>query len=242
MATQLSKPSAPDGMRVYAVGDIHGRSDLLNRMLGLIEADAAEHADATAEVIFLGDYIDRGIDSRGVIQRFCQPMPHGMKATFMRGNHESVMMQFLDGDLEILSGWTRFGGLATLASYGIAPAIMQKGAAAVFAALNEKLPDEHRAFLNATRISETRGDYFFAHAGARPGIPLTQQSDEDCLWIRRDFLEGARPFEKTVVHGHSVQFEPDIGPTRIGIDTGAYATGKLTCLVLQGAEQVFLAT
>lgn len=232
------------GQRLYAVGDVHGRTDLLARLMEKIAADAALYPAAQKELVFLGDYVDRGVDTPGTLDYLLHRLPSDMKTVFLRGNHEEVMLRFLDGDLGQAEGWLQFGGAATLVSYGVNP--YGKGVNRTFAALRdallEKIPQEHRDFLAATRFDYAWGDYYFVHAGIRPHVPLTRQSEADRLWIRQDFLQSRADHGKIVVHGHSVTPQPDIQANRIGIDTGAYATGRLTCLVLDGAERKFIAT
>jgi serine/threonine protein phosphatase 1 len=244
MIDKPAQPQLPEDMLLYVIGDIHGRVDLLSRLVKLIEADAAAHKVKNQELLFLGDYIDRGVDSKGVIDFLLAGLPSNMKKTFLRGNHDDAMLRFLDGDLDQTHDWLLLGGTATLVSYGTNPfrSNVIQDLKALHAAVLEKMPAPHRAFLAATGIDATRGDYFFVHAGIRPGIPLDRQTVEDRLWIRYDFLGSTLKHEKMIVHGHSILPEPDIQPNRIGIDTGAYATGTLTCLILQGATQRFLST
>ena len=237
-------PHTPENLLVYVIGDIHGRIDLLIRLMKLIKADAAQHPSRKKELIFLGDYIDRGVDSRSVIDFLLTCLPKNMKKTFLRGNHDDRLLNFLNGDLDQARDWLALGGSATLVSYGINPyrANVIHDLKALHKAMIEKVPAAHRAFLAATEIDATRGDYYFVHAGVRPGIPMEKQTSEDRLWIRHDFLGSAHDHGKVVVHGHSILPEPDQQPNRIGIDTGAYATGILTCLALYGSTQRFLST
>lgn len=237
-------PALPTGQRLYAVGDVHGCADLLARLMAKIVADAALYPAAQKELVFLGDYVDRGVDTRGTLDFLLYRLPPDMKTVFLRGNHEEVMLRFLDGDLGQAEGWLQFGGAATLVSYGVNPygKGMNRNFAALRDALREKIPQAHRDFLAATQFDCLRGDYYFVHAGIRPHVPLAQQSEADRLWIRQDFLQSPADHGKIVVHGHSVAPQPDIQANRIGIDTGAYATGRLTCLVLDGMERLFIAT
>lgn len=239
--SNLPAPSVPDGFRLYAIGDIHGCMDLLKRLMAKISDDAANHPDATKEIIFLGDYIDRGLGSRDTIDYLMNGIPAGFAPVYLRGNHEDILLRVMDGDVGLVPAWLKFGGIETLASYGITSA---RGADAqvIRAELHQKVPTAHVDFYRNCQTSYTRGDYYFAHAGVRPGLPLELQSHEDLMWIREPFLSSEHNFGKTVVHGHTISIEPDILPNRIGIDTGAYATGKLTCLVLAGAERGFLTT
>lgn len=236
-----SPQTLPD-QRLYAIGDIHGRLDLLNRLLSMIEADARAYPLKSRKIIFLGDYVDRGMDSRGVLARLIQPMPEGMQALFLRGNHDDMLLQFLDGEDDVLGGWLQLGGTSTLASYGVNPFSAAGKPEILRQALIQKMPPEHRSFLEQTLFSVTLGDYTFVHAGLRPGVGMTEQTNEDKMWIRGDFLFSEQAFETMVVHGHTIKPEADIKANRIGIDTGAFATGHLTCLVLDGPEQKFLTT
>ncbi len=234
----------PKNMRLYAVGDIHGRLDLLTRLLAMIEEDAASHVLKDKKLIFLGDYIDRGVNSRGVLQRMTEPFSNGLSPVFLRGNHDDRLLSFLDGDLDVAPAWLQLGGAATLASYGVNPFSSGKGEGfeKLYAALVKVFPPEHKAFLERTELSVTYGDYYFVHAGVKPGIKLDQQRPEDQMWIRGEFLDYPKGLGKMIIHGHTISNDPDIRPNRIGLDTGAFATGRLTCLVMDGAQRSFLTT
>lgn len=224
-------------MRVYAVGDIHGELALLRQVLDFISADAARAAGRgkRAVAVFLGDYVDRGDDSRGVVDVLSQLGGDAPEWVFLAGNHEAKLLAFLDNPQQN-QDWLDFGGLATLASYGV---LMSPGmprsrrladARKRFAA---EMPQRHLHFLKSLETSKVIGDYFFAHAGIRPGVPLEAQSAEDLMWIRDEFTEAAQWHGKKIVHGHTITDEPDLRPWRVGIDTGAYATGRLCCMVLE---------
>jgi serine/threonine protein phosphatase 1 len=228
----------PPGERVYAVGDIHGRLDLLDRLLGMIAAYEAAHPCAASCVIFLGDYIDRGPDSRGVIERLQGGLPGGLTGHFLRGNHEAVMLSCLEGPA-MFANWAANGGLATLRSYGLDAAFAADGAT-LLSQLREVLPEAHLAFLRGLKMAMEVGDYFFVHAGVRPGVPLAAQAEEDCLFIREKFLKHRGGFGKIVVHGHTPVSEPEVLPNRIGIDTGSFFSGRLTALRLEGTGRAFL--
>jgi serine/threonine protein phosphatase 1 len=223
-------------MRIYAIVDVHGRADLLKKMLDVIDQTLVTQPVERVVQVLLGDYIDRGPNSREVIQiLLARRRRHAMIC--LKGNHESYAARFLD-DPSILSEWRRVGGVNTLLSYGLQPSANddpneQHEIAKAFA---DALPESHRRFLLGLPLSFTCGDFFFAHAGVRPGIPLARQREQDLLWIRDDFLLHEGAFDKIVVHGHTPAQKPDIRTNRINIDTGAYATGKLTCLVLQGDQ------
>jgi len=226
------RPRLPAGVRIYAIGDIHGRADLLADVLKRIDADMIKNPVSAAIEIFLGDYIDRGPESRQVLdQLVVRKRSH--KTVFLKGNHETFLTNFIT-DPTILRDWQRLGGLETLMSYGITTVIKPNafGQAQLATELDQALPESHRLFLADLKSSFTYGDYFFVHAGVRPGIPLAKQHEEDLLWIRDDFLLCEDDFTKFIVHGHTPVNQPDIRPNRINIDTGAYATGRLTCLIL----------
>jgi serine/threonine protein phosphatase 1 len=227
------KPHIPRGIRVYAIGDIHGRIDLLRGAFDRIDASLEKYPVKHALHIFLGDYIDRGRDSRDVIDALlARKRQHAVIC--LKGNHESYAVQILN-DPTVLSEWTQFGGINTLLSYGVKPSTRDdpRQDSEVATAFRLALPEDHRQFMQGLALSFTCGDYFFAHAGVRPGIALSEQREQDLLWIREDFLLHEEDFGKVVVHGHTPVLEPDIRSNRINIDTGAYATGRLACLVLQ---------
>lgn len=234
----------PAGMRVYAIGDIHGRDDLLAELHGRIVADAARAPASANILIYLGDYIDRGLQSKQVLDRLTGNRLAGFEHVFLKGNHELAMLQFL-GDAAFGKTWKYYGGLETLHSYGITELTRTDDPAAFERArehLLEVLPASHRRFLETLEISREFGGYFFAHAGVRPGIALHRQIEEDLLWIREDFLQSGASFGKIIVHGHTPNEEVVIRPNRIGVDTGAYMTGVLTALVLEGEERRFIQT
>jgi serine/threonine protein phosphatase 1 len=233
----------PRGVRLYVVGDIHGRIDLLDLLARRVSDDLyVGDPFELAAAVFLGDYIDRGPHSAWVIERLAIgdfPIP----LVALRGNHEAEFLRFLD-DPAVLEEWRHYGGLETLASYGVdvgAP-MCGRGYDVALKALVERLPPAHLSFLQGTLLSYTYGDYFFCHAGVRPGVPFSEQSERDLLWIRQAFTEYRHPLEKMVVHGHTAVERPQVLANRIAIDTGAYATGVLTCLVLQDSDQRFLST
>ena len=236
--------STPEGMRIYAIGDIHGRDDLLGRLLADITRDGAKYPDCRKLIIFLGDYVDRGLQSRQVIERLATLGMGGFETVFLKGNHELAMMQFL-GDAQFGRTWKYYGGLETLHSYGINELTLSDDPAD-FERARERLvadmPASHRRFLETLSLSVEYGDYFFAHAGVRPGLSLARQIEEDLLWIRDEFLQSRMSFGKVVVHGHTPTEAAVFRSNRIGIDTGAYMTGVLTCLVLDGTSQALLQT
>ena len=236
-----ARPRVPFGVRIYAVGDVHGRADVLAELFVLIDQDLKAHPTARSIEVFLGDYIDRGPYSRQVLDLLiARRRQHS--AVFLKGNHEAYACQVLT-DPSVLSDWMHIGGINTLLSYvvelsGYDPD--QQAQQAIAAAFRRALPDSHYRFLRHLALSFSCGDFFFVHAGVRPGIPLVRQSEQDLLWIRNEFLLHEEDFSKVVVHGHSPTDLPDIRPNRINIDTGAYATGRLTCLVLEDDRMRFL--
>ena len=237
---EAPRARVPEGTRIYAVGDIHGRLDLLDEVLARIDEDVADNPASNAIRVFLGDYIDRGPDSKGVIDRLIG-YRMTQTAVCLMGNHEAFLGEFLKKP-DVLSVWGRNGGLDTLLSYGLAPT-MKTGIQdyrKLASDLDRLLPSSHREFLGSLKKYFICGDFFFVHAGVRPGICLTEQSEDDLLWIREDFLLCEDDFGKVIVHGHTPVLEPEVRPNRINIDTGAYATGRLTCLVLEGDEVRFI--
>jgi serine/threonine protein phosphatase 1 len=231
-----SPPRTPDDLRIYAVGDIHGRADLLAQLFSCIDADATAYPAPRSIEVFVGDYIDRGPQTREVLDMLVA-RSRVRRLICLKGNHETYIPDFLRNPV-ILDQWRLFGGLETLVSYGVMPSINpdQQEQRELAAALSDALPASHWKFLANLKSSFTCGDYFFCHAGVRPGVPLSQQHEQDLLWIREDFLLHEEGFGKIVVHGHTPVAAPDVRPNRINIDTGAYATGKLTCLVLENQD------
>jgi serine/threonine protein phosphatase 1 len=227
------RPSLPTGLRIYAVGDIHGRLDLLNRLLARTKTDVASRPTARAVHVFLGDYIDRGSSSRETIDRLIQ---HGAtnESVFLKGNHELIALKCLS-DRGLFDQWMRLGGRETLISYGVVAEALANGRqiAALQAAFHDALPQTHFRFFRDLQNSFAQGDFFFAHAGVKPNVELKHQKESDLLWIRGEFLSSRFDFGKIIVHGHTPTSEIEVGPNRINIDTGAFATGRLTCLVIE---------
>jgi serine/threonine protein phosphatase 1 len=228
------RPLLPAGLRVYAVGDIHGRLDLLDKLLARIDADIALRPVVTPIYVFLGDYIDRGAWSRQTVDRLIE---HGeiRETIFLKGNHEQIAIQCLS-DRGLFDQWLRLGGLETLYSYGVPAETLAsaKRTAELQSAFHHALPQSHLRFFRDLQSSFTLGDFFFAHAGAKPNVELVDQKESDLLWIRGEFLASDYDFGKVVVHGHTPGVEVEVGPNRINLDTGAFATGRLTCLVMEG--------
>jgi serine/threonine protein phosphatase 1 len=233
----------PEGRRIYAIGDIHGRPDLLRKLHQQILEDVDQREPAHNVVIYLGDYVDRGHDSRGVIDMLChRPLP-GFESIFLKGNHEDFMVRFLE-DPKLGPPWLINGGNATLLSYGVSIEKLYNEEVLNDARnrLMARLPPPHWAFLQDLKTCHIEGDFLFVHAGVRPGIATEEQEPQDMMWIRDDFLTSDVEHEHVVVHGHSINPRAEILDNRIGIDTGAYATGKLTCLVLEGDKKDLINT
>ena len=235
---------ATPGARVYAIGDVHGRLDLLSRLVEAIEADAKTAPSGGCTLVMLGDYVDRGPESAGVVDWLLDYDNGTFPLVVLQGNHEDSLLRFLD-DIRIGPAWLYYGGSATLRSYGIAasrhedePATLRR----LQDALKARLPARHRDFLAALPASYVDGDYLFVHAGIRPGVQLAAQRRADLLWIRDEFLRSDADHSKIVVHGHTITPEPELCRNRIGLDTGAFATDRLTCVVLEAASQRFLHT
>jgi serine/threonine protein phosphatase 1 len=228
------KPRLPDGLRIYAVSDVHGCANLLQNVFAAIDHHLARAPPARAIHVFLGDYIDRGPASRETIDLLVErSLKH--ETIFLKGNHESFLLEVLQ-DPERLEAWKDYGGFQTLMSYGLIPSLKpdREERMHLVRSLREVMPHHHQQFFSGLRTCLTCGDFFFTHAGVRPGIPLRQQREEDLLWIREDFLQSNENFGKFIVHGHTPVAKPDIRPHRINIDTGAYATGILTLLLVEG--------
>lgn len=233
----------PDGRRIYAIGDIHGRLDLLDQLLDMIDKDDDARGPAGTELIFLGDLVDRGPDSRGVVDRLLALSRGAVPVRFLMGNHEEVFLRAVGGDVRALRFLIRIGGRETLLSYGITDeqyrGLDYEGLAAL---MRTSVPESHIGFLAGFERWIEVGDYLFVHAGVRPGIAIAEQSTSDLYWIRDDFLKHRDSFDKMVVHGHSITEDIDLRPNRIGIDTGAFASGRLTAIGIEMDERWFLST
>ena len=237
-----SSPSVPRGRVVYAVGDVHGRLDLLRDLHSRICDDAAKRTEAAPVVVHLGDYVDRGPDSAGVIDYLSGEPLSGFEVVNLIGNHEDFLRRFLV-DATVGEVWFANGGVETLESYGVAAEWSdEEGYEPVRLAFQSVFPDHHRKFIETLSLSHVEGGYAFVHAGIRPKVALSRQRTEDLLWIREEFLDSKIRHRKLIVHGHSIENEPQIRPNRIGIDTGAFATGVLTALVLEGESRDFIQT
>jgi len=236
-------PAGPRGRRAYAVGDIHGRLDLLELLLERIESDIADNPRVKTNIVFLGDVVDRGPHSAEVVERLrSYSNPHA-SAHFIMGNHEEVMLRVIGGEKDVLSSWLRFGGAETLKSYGLRPRELAKMPDEErVAALRSAIPLSHRQFLGSFSDSISFGDYLFVHAGIRPGVDLAEQTQYDLRWIRDPFLDDETDHGFVVVHGHTISNAVDVAPNRIGIDTGAYCTGVLTALAIEGPKRWLIQT
>jgi serine/threonine protein phosphatase 1 len=239
---RLARRSLPAGRRVYAVGDIHGRADLLSEMLELIMADTARRPRSAVTVLFLGDYIDRGPDSRQVIEMLIR-FGETQQTICLMGNHEDAMLRFLADPLDGAQ-WRGFGGLETLMSYGVEIDELRLGHGFGLArkAFLAAMPDRHKEFFLSLKFCERIGGYYFCHAGVRPGVALEAQDPQDLIWIRDEFLYWPKDFGLTIVHGHTPVPHPELHDNRVNVDTGAFATGRLTCAVIEANEIGFLQT
>jgi serine/threonine protein phosphatase 1 len=243
-----AKQAAPDtavppGTRVYAIGDVHGRLDCLDVLLAMIDADDAARGAADTQIVFLGDLVDRGPDSAGVVDRAMTLARSGRAVRGLKGNHEEMFLSAIGGSERAMRGFTQFGGRETLLSYGMSqrdyneylfPELIEAAARIV--------PAAHIAYLDALEDMIEIGDYLFVHAGIKPGVPIAEQTPEALRWIRREFLDHRGDFGRVVVHGHTITSDVDVRSNRIGIDTGAYESGRLTAIGLEGAERWFLQT
>ena len=239
----VSRPALPAGQRVYAIGDVHGCLAELDQLLTMIDADDATRARAATTLIFIGDLVDRGPASAQVVERVIGLQASGRDVRVLAGNHEEVFAGALAGDDKALRMFCRIGGQATALSYGIAADAYERSNYDEIAALLARhVPAAHRLFLAALANTITIGDYTFVHAGVRPDLPLDEQRDEDLRWIRAPFLDYDRPLDRMIVHGHTIADEVERRPHRIGIDTGAYDSGRLSALGLEGEDVWHLQT
>lgn len=235
----MIKPQAPPGRRLYAIGDIHGRLDLLERLMAEIRKDSARRAPAAATIIVLGDIIDRGPQSAEIVRRLRRYTEASDRFIVLRGNHEEMMLQSLSGDLRALQAWMRFGGDETLRSWGVPVDALAAGLPSEMAAAAARaVSPAELDWLAARPLSYRAGDYLFVHAGVRPGVALAEQDPSDLLWISHDFTDSDADHGAVIVHGHTIEDEgPVLRPNRIGLDTGAYRSGRLTALGLEGDHQ-----
>jgi serine/threonine protein phosphatase 1 len=241
----MTSRTPPDTI-IYAIGDVHGCVGLLAAIHERIATDVRQRTARHRLIVYLGDYVSRGEDSRGAVDRVREWLPDGFERVTLKGNHEDLLLRFLDGELDVGRHWFDYGGLDTLANYGVTIHDRQARDDATVADLRDRfaaaLPQQHLEFFRSLRISYRAGDYLFVHGGVRPGVPLAEQADHDCMWIRKSFLKSDADHGAIIVHGHSIAAQPVVRHNRIGIDTGAYRSGALTCLVLANSERIFLQT
>jgi diadenosine tetraphosphatase ApaH/serine/threonine PP2A family protein phosphatase len=236
-------PAGAPGYRAYVVGDVHGRLDLLEEILAKIHADLQHHPSRKTLLVFVGDLIDRGPSSAQVIERLRTYRREGIRTIFLLGNHEEVLLRILNGDAQLITKWRWFGGSESLESYGVDPTkFAHLSDADALELVRQAIPETHRQFLESFVDSCRFGDYLFVHAGIRPGVELEQQQQSDLRWIRDPFLDDESDHGFMVVHGHTITSQVEERTNRIGIDTGAYRTGVLTALAIQGGERWLIAT
>lgn len=233
--------AVPAHQRWYAIGDIHGCYAELNRLIKSIDDDDANRGATDTRLLFVGDYIDRGPASREVIELMIRLDIGGERVVFLMGNHEETLLSAADGNRRAAALFHKMGGRETLLSYGVSAQDYDNAdPAGIVDLIRNAIPSEHLEWMRHLRLSYSVGDYLFVHAGIRPGVALNSQLSSDLRWIRKEFLESSISHGMMVVHGHSVSEQIDIRSNRIGIDTGAYATGKLTAIGLQAGERWFL--
>jgi serine/threonine protein phosphatase 1 len=238
-----SAAKVTDGVRIYAIGDVHGCNSILQHLLVSIDAHLRTFPSQRPILVFLGDYVDRGPGSREAIDRLISLRKH-REAIFLKGNHESYLLEFLKRPA-ILTKWIQFGALETLRSYGLSPGnhLNSEEQESLAAALHIAMDKTgHLEFIDCLQTSFVCDDFFFAHAGVRPGIPLDRQREDDLLWIREEFLQYKGDLGKIIVHGHTPVTQPEVRSNRINIDTGAYATGRMTCLVIEQDKMKFISS
>ncbi|WP_339824082.1 metallophosphoesterase family protein [uncultured Parasphingorhabdus sp.] len=239
----IDSATVPEGRRVYAIGDVHGRNDLLKKLLDKIIKDDGERDSAESEIIFLGDLVDRGPDSAGVIDTAMQTKEIFGNVRYLMGNHEEVYLAAAAGNEKSVRFFNRIGGRETILSYEITmKEYMELDMTQLAQRIPELFPQEHIDFIAGFEDQITVGDYAFVHAGIRPGVPLSEQRPKDLRWIREEFLSAQEAHEKVIVYGHTINDDVVETGTRIGIDTGAYYSEKLTALALQGPERWYLDT
>ncbi len=235
--------AAPEGQRIYAIGDIHGRCDLLDMLLTQIEADDLGREPSDTKLIFLGDLVDRGPDSKGVIERLMALRSGSPNVRFLMGNHEELLILAYEGDRRATGLFNRVGGKDTLLSYGVsAQAYDEADLDQLSTLIAAHVPASHIDFLRSFEDWIQAGDYLFVHAGIRPGYSVEEQEPSDVRWIRKEFTQNTDDHGVMVVHGHSIAEEIDVQPNRIGIDTGAYATDRLTAIGIEGSQCWFIQT
>ncbi|WP_235955231.1 metallophosphoesterase family protein [Sphingobium psychrophilum] len=234
----IQLPSTDAGERIYAVGDVHGRFDLLQKLIERIgEHNGALPPAKSLHMLFLGDLIDRGPQSAQVLKFLHDLQRKTSRILVLQGNHEEALLQSIDGNLEVLEGWLRFGGAQTLESFGLASPGAGDDLRLYLREVRSAIPALYIEWIRRLPLTARSGDYFFCHAGVRPGVALRRQTREDLLWIRDDFLADPRHHGAVIVHGHSIETDVQLRDNRIGIDTGAYRTGILTAIYLEDDKQ-----
>lgn len=239
----LSEAETPKGMRLYAIGDVHGCDLLLAKVHDKVAADLAVRPVTDHRVIHVGDYVDRGPDSPAVIERLSERQNRDPRVICLRGNHDDLMRGFLTDPVGYGPTWLANSGTSTLSGYGVAAGrwfLSNQALRDISKRLSAVLPAKHRDFLERLDYSVQIGDFFFCHAGIRPGVPLAKQSPEDLMWIREEFGFDRSDHGVVVIHGHTPMPEPEVQPNRINIDTGAVFSGRLTCVALEGNHHRFL--
>lgn len=238
-----AKAKGAKGYRAYAIGDVHGRLDLLDDLMAQIRREMAERPTRHVLLVFLGDLIDRGPSSAQVLEQLRTLNIDGVRTAFLLGNHEEVLVRILDGDTSLIPSWLQFGGAQCLQSYGVdLRRIRRRAEDDVLAIVRSAIPQSHREFLRRFVDTCRFGDYLFVHAGIRPGVPIEEQLQTDLRWIREPFLLDDTDHGCIVVHGHTISEKVEERPNRIGVDTGAYRTGVLTALAIEGDERWYLQT
>jgi serine/threonine protein phosphatase 1 len=243
LADEPALPKGQAGCRAYAIGDVHGRLDLLDTLLRKIEEDRASRPPKKTFIVFLGDLVDRGPNSAGVVERLRRYRPEDARPVFLAGNHEEVFLRVLGGDEEIFAKWMSFGGAQCVASYGVDPDQLSRvDEKEAIRLIRSAVPAEHRAFLESFADTFRFGDYLFVHAGIRPGVAIDRQDRADLRWIREPFLTDSKEHGCVVVHGHTIVDQVDERRNRIAIDTGAYQSGVLTALGIEDEQKWYLST
>ncbi len=239
MSVSLGQSTTPANTRVYAIGDVHGYLELLQRLHNQINADLEKRPISNHRIIFLGDYIDRGPDSAGCVEYLIKLMAQNKNVICLKGNHEDKLERFLIDPIAVADSFFKYGGADCAQSYGVD----MKGYRGANKqkldkreALDENIPSHHKKFYTQLLKTVTYGDYLFTHAGIRPGVALDQQTDHDLMWIRSEFISHHGLFDKVIIHGHTPAYPMEILPNRINADTHAYHTGVLSCIVLDGTD------
>ena len=240
MTVSLGQSCTPKNTRIYAIGDVHGHIALLDTLFTSIEKDLKEHPIDNHKIIFLGDYIDRGPDSSGCVEFLIQLMATNKNVICLKGNHEDKLENFLEDPIKFADSFFTYGGTDCAISYGVDMSTGYRGndeeALEIAKDLGERMPGNHKAFYADLQTTVTIGDYMFTHAGVRPGIALDQQSTHDLIWIRAEFISNSELYEKVIIHGHTPTFPMEVLQNRINVDTWAYDTGVLSCIVLEGTD------